>query len=155
VRWGEVDVGEPRAEPVLDALLEGVQPTSDRIYIIDAPPGTSCLPTAVVRASDFVVLVTEPTPLGLHDVRAALRMTRTIGVPAAAVLNRSDLGDGSVARFLGDEGLLTLAEIPFDEAVAHACAAGELPTAASPTFARAAQEVAEAATGRVWEGWPS
>lgn len=156
VRWGAVDIGEQRAEPVLEELVRDIEADSGRLYVIDAPPGTSCLPMADVGPSDLVVLITEPTPLGLHDVRLALRMASALGVPARAVINKSDLGGEAVATYLRSEGVPIVAKIPFDEGIARAYAVGEPPALASAALSHAVDRIAEELVGdrSIWWAAP-
>jgi MinD superfamily P-loop ATPase len=142
VRWAVLDVGEPRGTPLIGALGRSLAQHRDPV-IIDAPPGTSCLAMSSARLAQRAVLVTEPTPMGLHDVRGALGLVRALRLPAAAVINRSDLGDDRVERYLRDEGVPVLARIPFSEEVARACAAGAPALEVSPELRRAATEIAD------------
>jgi MinD superfamily P-loop ATPase len=149
--WDAVlDVGEAKAPPLIRGLLDTAARGNGHaaeLVILDAPPGTSCSPITVVQDADLVLLVTEPTPFGLHDLKLAVGMCRAVGRPVAAVVNRSDLGDREVQRWLGREQIPLLAEIPFSEKVAAAYARGELAARAVPslalTLARVARVVLE------------
>jgi MinD superfamily P-loop ATPase len=109
--------------------------------VVDAPPGTACTAVAAVRGADRALLVTEPTPFGLHDLDLAAQMCRALGVPAAAVVNRADVGaeDSTAAMYslLRREGIPVVAEVPFSEAVARACADGELAARHDPALREA------------------
>jgi MinD superfamily P-loop ATPase len=124
-----LDVGEARATPLIAGLLNRIGDPG--IVLIDAPPGTSCNVMEIVRAVDLVVLVTEPTPFGLHDLKLAVKMTRTLGKPVTAVVNRSDLGDEETRRYLASQRIETVAEIPFRPEVAEAYAQGRIAAAVS------------------------
>jgi MinD superfamily P-loop ATPase len=125
-----LDVGEARATPLIGGLLDRIEDPG--IVLIDAPPGTSCNVMEIVREVDLVVLVTEPTPFGLHDLVLAVEMTRALGKPVTAVVNRSDLGHDDVQRYLESQQIEVAAEIPFRPEVAGAYAHGEIAAAASP-----------------------
>jgi MinD superfamily P-loop ATPase len=125
-----LDVGEARATPLIGGLLDRVEDPG--IVLIDAPPGTSCNVMEIVRGADLVVLVTEPTPFGLHDLVLAVEMTRALGKPVTAVVNRSDLGDGDTRRYLESQQIEMAAEIPFCPEVAEAYANGQIAAAVSP-----------------------
>lgn len=125
-----LDVGEARATPLIRGLLDRVEDPG--IVLIDAPPGTSCSVMEIVRGADLVVLVTEPTPFGLHDLVLAFEMTRALGKPAIAVVNRSDLGHDHTREYLASERIELAAEIPFLPEVAEAYAHGRIAAAASP-----------------------
>jgi MinD superfamily P-loop ATPase len=137
---GRLDVGEARAVPVIEALTGTLPP--EGTVIVDAPPGTSCPAMAAVRGADLVVLVTEPTPFGLHDLELAVAMVRALDLPHVAVINRADLGDRSVRAFLDSEGIEVLAEIPFDVRIATEYAAGRLALGSSEHLRRAVAALA-------------
>jgi len=106
-----LDVGEARATPLIRGLLDRIEDPG--IVLIDAPPGTSCSVMEIVSDVDLVVMVTEPTPFGLHDLTLAVEMTRALGKPITAVVNRSDLGNGRVQQYLASQQIEVAAEIPF------------------------------------------
>jgi MinD superfamily P-loop ATPase len=102
--------------------------------IIDAPPGTSCPVIEAVRGSDYVLLVTEPTPFGLNDLRLAVEMVRELGLPFAVAINRSDLGDNQVQRYCDRERIKVVLEIPDDRRIAEAYSVGEMAIDALPEY---------------------
>ena len=124
-----LDVGEARATPLIRGLLDRIEDPG--IVLIDAPPGTSCNVMEIVKEVDLVLLVTEPTPFGLHDLVLAVEMTRALGKPVTAVVNRSDLGDDQTYRYLASQQIEMAAEIPFRPEVAEAYAHGQIAAAAS------------------------
>jgi MinD superfamily P-loop ATPase len=122
---GVLDVGEPMAVPVIRDLLREIDHVGDGLpVILDAPPGTSCPVTATCRGADYALLVTEPTPFGLHDVRLMVEVVRQMGLPAGVVLNRAGIGDGGVERFCREAGLPLLLTIPFRREIAEGLARG-------------------------------
>jgi len=120
---GRLEVGVATAPPVIVAVKRRRLPEVDAI--LDAPPGTSCPVVTTLRGVDFVVLVTEPTPFGLHDLGLAVDLVRAMGLPAGVVVNRHGSGDDRVHRYCAREGLPLLAEIPDDRRVAEAYARGQ------------------------------
>ncbi len=132
-RDGRLDIGEVRATRLIEGVVEGPEPA---LLVVDAPPGTSCPAVAAVRGSDLAVLVTEPTPFGLHDVLLAAGMCRKLSIRPVAVLNRDGLGEGFASR-LAAEGLPVIARIPYDPRIAEATAHGRLALDAVPGFADA------------------
>lgn len=143
---GVLDVGEARATPVVDGVIAAL-PRQREVTVIDCPPGTSCATMAAVRTADLVLLVAEPTPFGLHDLRLAVEMCRALQRPVAAILNRADLGDDDVAEYLDEEDIPLLAEIPFDPELARALAGGEVGARVSTTVAAAMAAVLDHITG--------
>jgi MinD superfamily P-loop ATPase len=121
---GTLRVGEAMSPP----LIRKVRSFSREggVTIIDAPPGTSCPVIASMKGADFVLLVTEPTPFGLHDLQLAVGAVRIMGIPCGLVINRSDMGDDMVRIYAKQESLPIMMEIPFDRAIAEAYSRGEL-----------------------------
>jgi MinD superfamily P-loop ATPase len=111
--------------PPVIAAVKDAAPDAD-LLIIDSPPGTSCPVIESVRGSDFVVLVSEPTPFGLNDLKLAVEMVRALELPFAVVINRADVGDGETTIYCEQEGIDVLAEIPDDRQVAEAYSRGEM-----------------------------
>jgi MinD superfamily P-loop ATPase len=104
----------------------------DGLTIIDCPPGTSCPVVAAVRGSDFVLLVTEPTPFGLHDLQLAVATMRELRLPCGVVINRADCGDGRVDDYCRAEDIPVLLKIPDDRRIAEAYSRGESIVVALP-----------------------
>ncbi|NLF31430.1 MAG: P-loop NTPase [Planctomycetes bacterium] len=121
---GVLAVGEAMSPPVI-AAVKGAAPDAD-VLIVDSPPGTSCPVIESVRGSDLVLLVTEPTPFGLHDLKLAVEMVRALDLPLAVVINRSDGGSDDTRTYCADERIDVLAEIPDDRRVAEAYSRGEM-----------------------------
>lgn len=121
---GTLNVGHPMPVPVIRAVTRAA---SDALpAIIDCPPGTSCPMVAAVRESDAVILVTEPTPFGLHDLTLAVATIRQLGLPMGVVINRSGIGDDRVRDYCRAESIPLLLEIPDDRRVAEGYARGML-----------------------------
>jgi MinD superfamily P-loop ATPase len=114
---GRLRVGEAMSPPLIDRVRAQVQP--DELVIIDAPPGTSCPAISAMKHSDFVLLVTEPTPFGLHDLILTVEAVKQLGLPCGLVINRSDIGDDKVQRYARREGVPILMKIPFDRTIAE------------------------------------
>ncbi len=123
---GVLTVGEAKPVPVTRATLAAADDEHADVVLVDAPPGTSCPVIEAVRGSDLVVLVTEPTPFGLHDLELAVGMVRALALPCVVVVNRADLGDDRVHRFCEREGIEIVLEVPNDRRIAEAYARGEL-----------------------------
>ena len=115
--YGELEVGEPLAVPVIKAVKKHI--TRGKNVILDSPPGASCPFVETVRGSDFCVLVTEPTPFGLHDLKIAVQVLRKMAVPLGVVINRAGVGDKKVYDYCKDEGIRVLMEIPYQRKIAE------------------------------------
>lgn len=121
---GKLRVGEAMSPPLIRKVRSLARP--DQLTIIDAPPGTSCPVIASMEGADFVLLVTEPTPFGLHDLELALEAVKVLGIPCGLVINRSDIGDTQVKDYATRQSLPILMEIPFDRRIAEAYSRGEV-----------------------------
>ena len=121
---GKLRVGEAMSPPLIKSVRQYTRP--DVLTIIDAPPGTSCPVIASMKDADFVLLVTEPTPFGLHDLKLAVGAVRILGIPCGLVINRSDMGDDGVTAYAKKENVPVLMEIPFDRRIAEAYSRGQM-----------------------------
>ncbi len=143
---GRLDVGVAMSPPLIRAVKARLR--KEVPAILDAPPGTSCPVIATLRGADLVVLVTEPTPFGLHDLRLAVDMVRELRIPFGLVVNRVGIGDDRVHVFCGNEGIPILLEIPDDRRIAEAYSRGELIVEALPEYRAHFQRLREAVRER-------
>ena len=129
---GLLNIGEAMSPPVIRAV-KAKAPRAD-LVIVDAPPGTSCPVVESIRDCEHVLMVTEPTPFGLHDLELALDMADAVGVRCSVVVNRAR-SDGTAARELcRRRGVEIIAELPSDRRVAEAYSRGVLASEAMPEF---------------------
>lgn len=129
---GRLDVGVALVPPLIRAVkarLERGVPA-----ILDAPPGTSCPVIVTLRGADVAILVTEPTPFGLHDLTLAVAMVRELGLPCGVVVNRAGAGDGRVHAYCRAEGIPILLELPDDRRIAEAYSRGGLIVEVLPEY---------------------
>ncbi len=129
---GRLRVGEAMSPPLIRRVR--AEKNGAATVIIDAPPGTSCPVITAIKGADFVLLVTEPTPFGLHDLVLAVQAVHILGIPCGIVINRSDIGDGRVREYAVREGLPILMEIPFDRKIAEAYSRGRPMVKALPQW---------------------
>lgn len=129
---GRLDVGTAMVPPLIRAVKTRLR--NGMPAILDAPPGTSCPVIATLRGTDYVLLVTEPTPFGLHDLRLAVDMVRELGIAFGVIINRADVGDDRVHAFCREEDIPVLLEIPDDRRIAEAYSRGELIVEALPEY---------------------
>jgi MinD superfamily P-loop ATPase len=122
VSQGRLKIGEVMVPPVIKQLR--AKEVLEDIIIIDAPPGTSCPVIAAVNRSDFILLVTEPTPFGLHDLKLAVDTARLLNIPCGIVVNRAGLGNSEVHDYARKEKIPVLMEIPFDRQIAESYSNG-------------------------------
>lgn len=129
---GRLKIGEAMSLPLIRKVRTYTDPA--RTTIIDAPPGTSCPVIESMNKADFILLVTEPTPFGLHDLKLAVGAVKVLGIPSGLVINRCDIGDDGVERFAKENDLPVLMQIPFDRKIAEAYSRGEILTEAIPAW---------------------
>ena len=122
---GRLKIGSPMQTMVIKALKKNLQNEND-LVLFDAPPGTSCSAVETVADSDFVVLVTEPTPFGLHDLKLMVELIRDIKKPFGVVINKAGLGSTEIYDYLEKEKIELLGEIPFSKEYAAKYASGDL-----------------------------
>jgi len=113
---GLLNVGEMQAIPVIKALKKQMNPKNT--IILDAPPGTSCPVIETINTSDYCLLVTEPTPFGLHDLKLAIEVVRHLGIPFGVVINRDGIGDNRVETYCRQENISVLLKIPENKEIA-------------------------------------
>jgi len=131
---GVLNVGEPMAVPVIRELKQWHPFPEEHTIIRDAPPGNSCPVVETIQGSDYVLLVTEPTPFGLHDLRLAIQLTRELDIPAGVVINRDGVGDDGVEEYCRKAGIPILMRIPLDQRIGKAVARGEALVEAFPEY---------------------
>jgi MinD superfamily P-loop ATPase len=129
---GILNVGEPMAPPLIRQVKRHIN--SGTNAIIDASPGTSCPVVEAVNRSDFCLLVTEPTPFGLNDLKLAVEMLRKLTIPCGVVINCADIGDEEVQKYCKDEDIPILMTIPWDRRIAEAYSKGIILIDALPEF---------------------
>ncbi|HRZ27721.1 MAG TPA: ATP-binding protein [Spirochaetota bacterium] len=120
---GRLDIGEHMSPPLIKAVKHYA--CRSDIRIIDCPPGTSCPVVESARGCDFLVLVTEPTPFGLNDLRLAVEMARALGLPHGVVINRAGSGDSGVDDYCAESGVSVIARIPYDRRIAEEYSRGD------------------------------
>ncbi len=121
---GLLNIGEAMSPPVIRAL-KAVAPQAE-LVIVDAPPGTSCPVVEAVRGCDKVLLVTEPTPFGLHDLELALDTIGCLEIPCEVVINRAGLNGAATRELCRSRGIEIAAELPDSRRIAEAYSRGEM-----------------------------
>ncbi len=147
---GRLRIGEAMAPPLIRTVKQKAPEVS--LQIFDAPPGTSCPVILTVRDADYVLLVTEPTPFGLHDLNLAVEMLRELNKTFGVVINRSDVGNQDVKDYCTRESIELLAEIPDDRKVAEAYARGKIAAQALPGYGELFQDLLDKARERTGGG---
>jgi len=121
---GRLRIGDVHTPPLIRKIKSYA--IEDGVVIIDAPPGTSCPVIETVKGVDFVLLVTEPTPFGLNDLKLAVDMVRVLDIPFAVVINRSEPDEKMINEYCREENIAVLMEIPDDRRIAEAYSVGRM-----------------------------
>ena len=129
---GKLRVGEAMSPPLIKKVLTFVDPAKPTI--VDAPPGTSCPVIETMKPADFLLMVAESTPFGLHDLKLAVEAARIMNRPCGLVINRSDAGDQSVKDYAVAENIPVFLEIPLDRRIAEAYARGAMLVEVEPEW---------------------
>lgn len=130
---GKLDVGRAMSPPLI-SKVKAYADNFEGLSIIDCPPGTSCPVIAALRGCDYALLVSEPTPFSLHDLKLAVETVRLLQMPFAVVVNRADSGDGGLEQYCKDNNIEILARIPELRSIAEAYSRGIALTEAEPQF---------------------
>lgn len=129
---GRLNVGEPVGIPIISALKNRIN--INRTSILDCSPGASCVVVKSLEDCDYAVLVTEPTPFGLHDLKIAISLVRKMGIPAGIVLNKASGQNTIIQAYCQEMALPILMEIPFSRSIAEAYSRGVLPVQTDPKW---------------------
>jgi MinD superfamily P-loop ATPase len=120
---GKLNIGKMMAPPVIRAVKKQIN--KKKTVIIDSPPGTSCPVITAIKDTDFVILVTEPTPFGLNDLSLAVEVVRKLKIPFGVIINRSDLGNKKTDEYCTGENIPILMKIPFSKKIAEIYSRGD------------------------------
>jgi MinD superfamily P-loop ATPase len=142
---GRLDIGVALVPPLIRAVKARMNPGTPAI--LDAPPGTSCPVIAAIRGTDFVLLVTEPTPFGLHDLKLAVDMVHELRIPFGVVVNRMGIGDNRIHSYCETENIPILQEIPDDRRIAETYSRGNVIVETLPEYRKAFESILEKIMG--------
>lgn len=132
VAYGDLLVGETSGVPIIEHLRDLTK--DEDLVFIDSPPGTACSTVAAVEDVDYAIIVAEPTPFGVSDMKMVVEMLREMNIDMGVVVNKAGLGDREIYGYCQEEGLDILAEIPFSKTYAKAYAAGSMLSEEFPEF---------------------
>ena len=141
---GRLNIGEPMAPPIIRKIKTKIKKdyngnrsndiANHHLTIIDAPPGTSCPVIESIKDSDYTILVTEPTPFGLHDLILAVEVLKKLNISYGVVLNKCDIGDHQVEEYCKKNDISLLLSIPLDREIAVAYSQGIPIAKISPSY---------------------
>lgn len=120
-----MNIGVMSPVSVIKAAIKQIK-EQPGIAILDSPPGTSCPFIQTVEQSDYVILVTEPTPFGLSDLRQSVETLKTMDKKFGVIINRAGLGNNQVQEYLENENIPLFLEIPYKKETAELYSKGKL-----------------------------
>lgn len=138
---GRLNIGEPVSIPVLIELKSRIK--GNVPVIIDCSPGASCTVVESVEGSDYCILVTEPTPFGLHDLKIAVELIKKMEIPFGVIVNKASDSNRIVQDFCENEGIEILMEIPFSREIAENYSRGTLPVQFNDIWKKKFEELYE------------
>lgn len=138
---GQLKVGDIHTPSLIKHVKRNA--ISEGLVIIDVPPGMTCPTVEAIKNTDYVILVTEPTPFGLNDLKLAVEMVRLLDIPFGVVLNRYGAGDNRVEQFCESENIKILLEFPDDRRIAKYYSKGQMIVEKIPQYKRYFLELAE------------
>lgn len=140
---GRLDIGQEMAVPLIAQTIDYTDKNyPNHIKLLDAPPGTSCPVIEASKESDFVILITEPTPFGLNDLTLAVETMKVLEKKIGVIINRHGIGNNSVEEYCAKEQIPIIAKIKNDKAVAQCYAKGELIYPKIEHFKKSIEEIA-------------
>jgi len=141
----KLDVGQEQAVPLISQTKKYVDEQFKKkvIKIFDSPPGTSCPVIEATKDADFVILVTEPTPFGLYDLKLAVETMRELGNKIGVVINRYGIGNDDVLKYCENQNIPILAKFPNDRKIAELYSSGKLVYKQIPEFANILKKMTE------------
>jgi len=131
---GKSRISEAMSPPLIKSVKKYGNEQNFKLQILDCPPGTSCPVIAAVSGVDYVIMVTEPTPFGLYDLKLAVDVIRKIKLPFGIVINRSCENDKLIKDYAEEESIRILTKIPDDRKIAEYYSKGELILRTMPEF---------------------
>jgi len=140
---GRLDIGQVKTPTVIQAARATAAGLPSDLVLLDAPPGVACAAVAALRHADALLLVTEPTPFGLHDLELSLQLGRSLGLPMAVLVNRDVEGDRSVADLCQAWDVPLVGRLPFRREVAEVYARGGLVAEECPQVRTLLEPLAE------------
>lgn len=125
LKEGRLKIGSAMQTMLIKDLKKRVSQKSE-IIVYDAPPGTSCPVVETISDANYVILVTEPTLFGLHDLKLMVNLMKEVKTPFGVIVNKAGLGSTEVYKYLKTQGIELLGEIPFSKEYAGIYAKGAI-----------------------------
>ncbi len=136
----KMKIGNERSGEIIKFAQKQV-PENAELVIFDSPPGTSCPFIATVENADVVLMVAEPTPFGLNDLKLSVEVLKQINKPIYAIINKHGMGNDDVEKFLNSENIEIVAKIPFDIEIAKTYSEGKILSQENSKYANLFEQV--------------
>ena len=122
-KYGKLNIGEMSGVKIIKEIYKN---TVEKDFLIDCPPGTACTTVSAVEVADFAIIVVEPSPFGLSDMKLVVQLLRDMKIPFGVVINKFDEDENIVKKYCDDEEIEIIGTIPFDRKIAEAYSKGEI-----------------------------
>ena len=139
---GKLNIGHVRTPTLIKEVKKYIR--RECLAIIDVPPGTSCPVVEAIKDTDFVLLVTEPTPFGLNDLKLAVELVRALNLPLAIAINRDGIGDRDVEKYCEAQKIDIVFRLPDDRRIAEIYSSGEMIVRGLPEYKNCFVDLLEA-----------
>ena len=130
-KYGKLNIGEMSGVKIIKEIYKN---TEEKDFLIDCPPGTACTTVSAVEVADFAIIVVEPSPFGLSDMKLVVQLLRDMKIPFGVVINKFDEDENIVKKYCDDEKIEIIGTIPFDRKIAEAYSKGEIIADALPEY---------------------
>lgn len=130
-KYGELNIGEMSGVKIIKEIYKN---TKEKDFLIDCPPGTACTTVSAVEVADFAIIVVEPSPFGLSDMKLVVQLLRDMKIPFGVVINKFDEDENIVKKYCDDEKIEIIGTIPFDRKIAETYSKGEIIAEALPEY---------------------
>ena len=122
-KYGKLNIGEMSGVKIIKEIYKN---TVEKDFLIDCPPGTACTTVSAVEVADFAIIVVEPSPFGLSDMKLVVQLLRDMKIPFGVVINKFDEDENIVKKYCDNEKIEIIGTIPFDRKIAEAYSRGEI-----------------------------
>lgn len=130
-KYGKLNIGEMSGVKIIKEIYKN---TEEKNFLIDCPPGTACTTVSAVEVADFTIIVVEPSPFGLSDMKLVVQLLRDMKIPFGVVINKFDEDENIVKKYCDDEKIEIIGTIPFDRKIAETYSKGEIIAEALPEY---------------------
>lgn len=130
-KYGKLNIGEMSGVKIIKEIYKN---TEEKDFLIDCPPGTACTTVLAVEVADFAIIVVEPSPFGLSDMKLVVQLLRDMKIPFGVVINKFDEDKNIVKKYCDDEKIEIIGTIPFDRKIAEAYSKGKIIAEALPEY---------------------